>query len=443
MPFIQTLAVTDWRQFRKVEIDFHDRLTILTGVNGSGKTTLLNVIASQYGWFGFFAAIPGGVIDRDLVFYEQDYTSPVYFPRDQKRQIGHFVYPDGLISTLHVPSGEWLPGSYELQRKPVSGPPGVHIPAHRAVYAYEEVELLPLRVPHLSDVYDEYMHNFKRQYFRHPDAHYEPMYGYEKNAQRILPPNRSSTLIKQALIAFAIFGYGNENTAIPPSKPLSEALEGFVTVLQKAFPAELRFVGFEVRLNEVVVITETGRFSFESLSGGLSSIVDICWQIFLKSLSPEFKDGFVVTIDEPEAHLHPAMQRQILPGLMAAFPKVQFIVASHSPLVINSVEKSNLYVLRESKDEEFDQKGIVSELRNDVSKASTPDDALCEALGLDSAMPIWVSDRLKKIIASVTTGELTQEKLTAMKNQLTDIGLGDYISKSIAAVFRETRETDD
>ncbi|EGP5427055.1 hypothetical protein D3I38_09530, partial [Enterococcus faecium] len=36
---------TEWNQFDKLEIRFHDRVTILTGKNGVGKTSLLRMIS--------------------------------------------------------------------------------------------------------------------------------------------------------------------------------------------------------------------------------------------------------------------------------------------------------------------------------------------------------------------------------------------------------------
>ncbi|MFL1399228.1 AAA family ATPase, partial [Acinetobacter baumannii] len=61
------------------------------------------------------------------------------------------------------------------------------------------------------------------------------------------------------------------------------------------------------------------------------SIIDLAWQIFLYSHD---KDEFVVTIDEPENHLHPSMQRSLLNDFVKAFPKAQFIVVTHSPFIV-------------------------------------------------------------------------------------------------------------
>ena len=48
-------------------------------------------------------------------------------------------------------------------------------------------------------------------------------------------------------------------------------------------------------------------------------------------------DG-VVLIDEVDQHLHPELQTVVLKSLHRAFPKLQFIVSSHAPMVLSSVE---------------------------------------------------------------------------------------------------------
>lgn len=57
-------------------------------------------------------------------------------------------------------------------------------------------------------------------------------------------------------------------------------------------------------------------------------------------------DG-VVLIDEIDAHLHPAWQQKIVPGLSKAFPEIQFIASTHSPFVVGEVKPSSLFILSE------------------------------------------------------------------------------------------------
>ncbi len=46
----KSLKINNWKQFDAVDIEFHDRLTVLTGANGSGKTTLLNLLGRHLDW---------------------------------------------------------------------------------------------------------------------------------------------------------------------------------------------------------------------------------------------------------------------------------------------------------------------------------------------------------------------------------------------------------
>jgi hypothetical protein len=47
----------------------------------------------------------------------------------------------------------------------------------------------------------------------------------------------------------------------------------------------------------------------------------------------------IVVIDEIDLHLHTELQHTILPALIALFPKVQFVLTTHSPLFILGLEK--------------------------------------------------------------------------------------------------------
>ena len=47
----------------------------------------------------------------------------------------------------------------------------------------------------------------------------------------------------------------------------------------------------------------------------------------------------IVLIDEIELHLHSKLQREVLPRLISLFPKVQFIITSHSPLFLLGLQE--------------------------------------------------------------------------------------------------------
>ena len=48
----------------------------------------------------------------------------------------------------------------------------------------------------------------------------------------------------------------------------------------------------------------------------------------------------IVAIDEIDVHLHTDLQNSVLPGLIKLFPKVQFIITTHSPLFLLGMKKT-------------------------------------------------------------------------------------------------------
>jgi len=59
------------------------------------------------------------------------------------------------------------------------------------------------------------------------------------------------------------------------------------------------------------------------------------------------KTSGVVLIDELDLHLHPKWQKKISTMLVELFPKVQFIVTSHSPFIIQETSSNQLIKLTE------------------------------------------------------------------------------------------------
>jgi energy-coupling factor transporter ATP-binding protein EcfA2 len=54
----------------------------------------------------------------------------------------------------------------------------------------------------------------------------------------------------------------------------------------------------------------------------------------------------IVLIDEADAHMHPSWQRELGERLRQVFPKIQFIVTTHSPFIAQEASDGGLFVLR-------------------------------------------------------------------------------------------------
>lgn len=102
-------------------------------------------------------------------------------------------------------------------------------------------------------------------------------------------------------------------------------------------------------------IHESGRipFGLETLSDGYSSVIQIVSDLILRmdrnwllgnELSQYDIEG-IVLIDEIETHLHIALQKKIMPFLTEFFPRIQFIVTTHSPYILNSLSNTKVYDL--------------------------------------------------------------------------------------------------
>lgn len=98
-------------------------------------------------------------------------------------------------------------------------------------------------------------------------------------------------------------------------------------------------------------IHQDGReeFGLNELSDGFSAVLDIVMNLILRMEKTREglaynKEG-IVLIDEVETHLHIELQKKIMPFLTSFFPNIQFIVTTHSPFVINSINDAVIYDL--------------------------------------------------------------------------------------------------
>ena len=102
-------------------------------------------------------------------------------------------------------------------------------------------------------------------------------------------------------------------------------------------------------------IRQNGRepFSFNELSDGYSSVIYIVSDLILRmdknwlleDKISEYDYQVIVLIDELETHLHIELQKKIFPFLTKFFPRIQFIVTTHSPYILNSISNAKAYDL--------------------------------------------------------------------------------------------------
>ena len=124
--------------------------------------------------------------------------------------------------------------------------------------------------------------------------------------------------------------------------------ESALTIVRRITRRETASIGIGKRLNRVVSIeSEEGQIvpNIFQLSSGETSLLNLFLSILrdFDLCSVTFSNTAairgIVVVDEIDLHLHAVHQYAVLPELIKMFPKVQFVFATHSPLVVLGMQK--------------------------------------------------------------------------------------------------------
>lgn len=115
---------------------------------------------------------------------------------------------------------------------------------------------------------------------------------------------------------------------------------------------------FDIEYDEIRIQLKSGDIQpFSVLSEGFRNatamVADLAWRTAVLNPqhgvdAPKETEG-VVLIDELDLHLHPAWQRRVVGDLQRTFPKIQFIVTTHSPQIVASVKRDQVRILKDNR----------------------------------------------------------------------------------------------
>ena len=408
MTYFTGLKLEEWQQFRTVDLQFHPRLTVLTGPNASGKTTILNLLARHADWQARTLSVPR----RSAVSGVIAFVTRFFGGRDISNEnvIGSISYASGQSARLIVPQSGGP--DYQIAIEGQQSVPCFFVPSHRSVYRYQRINQIPTARLGKQQAFDRVWNSTRSRYFGGGD---QP----------------TSFHMKETLVSWSMFGHGNPDML--PDAELLQLYRDFEEMLGRILPATLGFRKFAIRNLEVVLECDSGDFMIDAASGGLSTLIDLAWQVFMFVTTDT--EGFTVLIDEVENHLHPTMQRIVLSDFLAAFPNTRFIVSTHSPLIVNSVRDCAVYVLRYNS-----EKQVVSERLDFDNRAATAAEVLDEVLGVAATIPAWAELELESIVQSLAGQELTEERFTEFREALRAIGLQHYAPQALGRLLDSRSE---
>jgi predicted ATPase len=426
-----SIQINSWRQYKSIDIDFHPRLTVITGPNGTGKSTILSILSRHFGYQKNYLSTPKknkktGIVSFSTGIFSWWSSKKLPSEVQSKEVVGNIAYSDDVRLEIRVPNQNSMQYGIDIPgQKPVNG---IHIDSHRPPNVYRPV-------PNISTALIS-----KANISQQLNGELQQFYTSGKSQ------NGTLFHMKSALISMSMFGHGN--STMEPNQDLIDLFDGFEEKLRIILPKSLGFEKIIIRVPEVILSTRSGEFVLDAASGGVIKLFEIAWQIYFHS--QQF-DKFVVTLDEPENHLHPSMQRTFLSNLLKAFPGGQFVVVTHSPFVVSSVKDSSVYVLRyEDIDEIVDHvhdgdqsvKGLLgsrvsSEKLDTVNKAGTASEILREALGVPTTIPDWAEDRVRQIIDEYARGDRTNKAFDQLAAQLENEGLVSHFPEALRELTKK------
>ena len=405
----KSIKIQEWRQFSSVDIEFHDKLTVLTGANGAGKTTILNLLNRHFGWNLDLVGTPRRGKKGVLRYFSDLWNLRNLSLEDlgsKENVFGKIVYGNGKEAQLSIPHE--VSNQYSVNIINQQNISGIFVPSHRPVYIYQRIDQIPTSISANDQLLQTYLTEIRNR--------------YSPNVR----VRSASHRIKEALISLATFGYGNQ--VVARNEDAVTTFEGFQEILSRVLPRTLGFRKILIRMPEVVLDTDSGEFSFDAVSGGMSAIIDISWQIYMAST---VYNQFVVAIDEPENHLHPTLQKTLLPNLIDAFPGIQFVVATHNPFMVSSVSDSNVYVL--DYDEEKPSR-VFSNKLDLINKATSSNEILREVLGLKHTKPVWVEQKIDDLIEKYSTRDLTDNDFRELRDEMKSLRLDHLFPETISRI---------
>lgn len=225
-----------------------------------------------------------------------------------------------------------------------------------------------------------------------------------------------------------------------------QRLTSIIDVLKKLFYKEVTDIAIQTIPHELLIQvlfkTNNGWIRLHNLSLGYKSLiacmVDFAQRMY--ALYPESSNPLaepaILLIDEIDLHLHPSFQRQLIGFLTDTFPQTQFIVTSHSPLIVQAAQDANIVLLRREGNET-----IIDQTKHNIRNYRIGQILTSDLFGLNTELPLNIEPLLKERIQILSKSKLTQhdkQRITEIEQLMGNLPNGDteYEQKAYSVIDR-------
>jgi predicted ATP-binding protein involved in virulence len=355
--WLRRVELHNYRCFADLTVDFDERLTVLIARNGAGKTALLDAIAAAFGTFvgSFHTGRRGGIDSADVRLVE---TNPALHTMEQQFPAG--ILASGDVDGESIQWARWLntpkSGTTIKEAKPLTQ---IGERMQKAVTANQQV-LLPLIAYYgAGRLWNQKRNNkppvIEREFFSRTVGYQDCLdpassYGLFVNWFRYVSL-ADADLLNQQRERFGLRYAGSDT----PYSPLILTIRQTVNECLAASGWHNLRWSFS---HQTVVMEhhDYGVLEVGQLSDGVRNMIGMVADIAYRMVRLNSDLGLVavqetpglVLIDEVDVHLHPEWQQVVLRNLTDAFPRVQFVVTTHSPQVISTIPSRQVRVLAEN-----------------------------------------------------------------------------------------------
>lgn len=339
---LKTLQLHNFRRFRYKDLTLNEQFTVLIGDNGVGKTSILDGLAVSLGsYISGFSGVKSRYIRKADVHRKYKLFD---IKLDIQEQYPVEVITEGIIDDENI---RW---AREINN-------------YGGTTTSKNSKVIAAYAKRLEDK------------VRNGEEVILPVVSYYTTQRLWVTKNESVSKIKSNRLE------GYENCLEPMSniKKVFKWIEDLtyiglqegkkIQILEAVNIAVKETIqdcqGFEYNVKHKTLLVEINneKIPFDLLSDGYRGVIGLIIDIAIKmaTLNPFLGKNIcketpgVVLIDEIDLHLHPNWQKTIVDSLKRTFPKVQFIVTTHSPFIIQSLKPGELRKL------DLDNEEIIAE----------------------------------------------------------------------------------
>ncbi|MEZ8717852.1 retron Ec78 anti-phage system effector ATPase PtuA [Vibrio splendidus] len=394
--FLANLTLSDFRKFHSIKVKLDKQLTVFIGNNGAGKTTIIDAIAKSISWIGKTIVKKGGR-GRPITDFDVNINSNTYAEVNTNIKIGENTsYTASLYKTAKgakdtknsdLEGLEELGGLFRLinnhnvshgmseQNFPILANYSVNRTNVKANKTIDSDKISAISLGSRFDAYDNFTDgtgNFSD--FLEWFMILNNLAGDGVKERLDLSGKRVSALQAAGanneehelwdMYSSAKKEYDDLNIEFGKKENHIKNLEITKHAILSTIPSFTDiFIDSDSGRAELKVETEEGVVNIFQTSQGqrvlLTIVADIVRRLIMlnPSLDMPLLGQGIVLIDEVELHLHPRWQQDIIQSLIDTFPNIQFILTTHSPQVLSTVDKSSI---RQFKIDEFNNLQAVS-----------------------------------------------------------------------------------